>query len=173
MTIDELIARAEIHDVLMTYCRAVDRGDIDLLRSVYHPGALDRHGSFDGTGEEFAPYIVEKMDAAELTGQHLITNISYLFDSPTHARVESYFLAFQPYQADTTTNRLGFIGGRYLDRFERRESGWRIADRLVLMDWSRAHLDGAAWPGMINYPTGARREADPLDAFIAPTDAAH
>jgi hypothetical protein len=29
------------------------------------------------------------------------------------------------------------MGGRYVDRFERRDGVWRIADRTVVYDWSR------------------------------------
>jgi hypothetical protein len=45
MTLDEktvaalmkLMDKQEIHDVLMRYCRGIDRCDEELLRSVYHP----------------------------------------------------------------------------------------------------------------------------------------
>lgn len=163
---DELGARAEIYDVLMTYCRAVDRGDIGLLRSVYWDGAHDRHGSFQGTAYDFAAYIVEKMDAPNLIGQHHITNVSYRFDGPEAARVESYFIAFQPYVGEGGASLLGLVGGRYHDRFERRGRRWKVADRLVILDWSRDELGGDAWPGWVSYPLGARREADADAAFL-------
>jgi hypothetical protein len=163
---DELIARAEIYDVLMTYCRAVDRGDVELLRSIYWAGAQERHGGFRGTGHDFASYIVEKMDAPRFIGQHHITNISYRFDGPDEARVESYFLAFQPYIAEGGPSLLGFIGGRYHDRFERRQGRWKVLDRLVILDWSRDELGGETWPGAVNFPFGARRSADADAAFL-------
>ena len=53
--------RREIHDVVLTYCRGVDRGDLDLVRSVYHPDALDHHHTaFDGTVDEFIDWIGHK-----------------------------------------------------------------------------------------------------------------
>lgn len=45
MTPGEISAHIEIQQVLFRYCRGVDRGDKELLRSVYHPGATDNHGS--------------------------------------------------------------------------------------------------------------------------------
>ena len=53
MDVEELIARAEITDVLHRYCRAVDRRDPDLLRSqvtitVRHE--LAHHIGFDELG---------------------------------------------------------------------------------------------------------------------------
>ena len=165
MKIDDLIARAEIMDVLHRYCRAVDRGDVEELRAVYHPGATDHHGGFTGLGEDFAPYIVEKMDAAVLHGQHYITNAIIELDGD-EARVESYFLAIQPYTSAGGANQLGFIGGRYLDHFAHRDDRWAIAARTVVMDWSRESLPGDEWRGHVNYPRPGRREADPSHGFF-------
>ncbi|MCR2764334.1 nuclear transport factor 2 family protein [Microbacterium sp. zg.B48] len=166
LQIDEFISRAEITEVLNRYCRAVDRGDIPSLKAVYHPGATEHHGGFNGVSEDFAEYIVEKMDAAVLHGQHHITNVLFEFDGD-RARVESYFLAIQPYTAASGENLLGFIGGRYLDIFERRDGSWLIADRTVVMDWSRESLPGSEWPGHVNYPRPARRLDDPSSGFFA------
>jgi hypothetical protein len=33
-----------------------------------------------------------------------------------------------------------FVGGRYLDRFERRDGAWRIVERVGMTDWAR--VDG-------------------------------
>src|SRR3546814_6068429 len=33
-----------------------------------------------------------------------------------------------------------FFGGRYFDRFERRNGEWRIAERMLLMDWNRCDI---------------------------------
>src|SRR6202035_5480552 len=40
--LDEYALRKLVHG----YSRAVDRGDLDTLRSLYHPDAQDSHGSF-------------------------------------------------------------------------------------------------------------------------------
>lgn len=173
-SVDELLASAEIHDVLMRYCRAVDRGDVDLLRSVYHDGATDEHGAFHGLGTDFAPRIVEIMDAVPLVGQHHITNIL------THvmgemADVESYFIALQPYRATTGQALLAVIGGRYLDQFAFREGHWAISARKVVVDWSREDLSGADWPGAAAFFAGGRRNEDPAASFFAdrPQDTAN
>jgi SnoaL-like domain len=46
--------RQAIQDVLMTYSRGIDRLDRELLLSVYHDDAIDDHGVFVGSPEEFA-----------------------------------------------------------------------------------------------------------------------
>jgi hypothetical protein len=168
LDVEELIARTEIMDVLYRYCRAVDRGDVHELRLTYHPDGTDTHGSFDGLGTDFAPYIVDKMDAAELLGQHHITNAIIELDGD-QARVESYFLAVQPYNDADGRHLLGLIGGRYLDVFARRAGRWAVARRTVVLDWSRAEIAGDDWPGQLAYPLAGRRGDDPSAGFFTRT----
>jgi hypothetical protein len=153
----------EIQQVLYRYCRAVDRGDAALLKSVYHPGAIDRHGGFEGTGEAFADFLVPSMDTAPRVGQHHITNMIIELDGD-RAEVESYFLALHPLADEAVGCRHVPVTGRYLDRFERREGRWAIADRTVVLDWSAQPLAWAPWPHHGDYPQGGRREADPSAA---------
>ena len=39
--LESLIAKDEIRDLVMAYCRAIDRKDFDMLETLYHPGAGD------------------------------------------------------------------------------------------------------------------------------------
>ena len=39
MNVEELSARAEIHDVLLRYCRGLDRVDMKLVRGAFHDDA--------------------------------------------------------------------------------------------------------------------------------------
>jgi hypothetical protein len=151
----------EIQQVLYRYCRAVDRGDEALLRGVYHPGAIDRHGAFEGSGDAFAAMLVASMDAAPRVGQHHITNILIELDGDG-ADVESYFLALHPL-GDASTGEASHVPvtGRYLDRFERRDGVWKIADRTVVLDWSAGPFAWSRWSAQGNYPQGGRREKDP------------
>ena len=71
----------------------------------------------------------------------------------------------------TATSRLrnhvlAAVGGRYLDRFERRGDVWAIADRQVVIDWSRAQLAGETWAVQASFATGGRREQDPSAALF-------
>ncbi|MCC5885114.1 MAG: nuclear transport factor 2 family protein [Gammaproteobacteria bacterium] len=161
MTAEELIAREQIRDVLYRYCRGVDRGDTELIASVYHSDAIDEHGAFHGTGVDFAAFITGVMDGVSIVGQHHLTNILIAIEGQ-EAAVESYFIAFHPYQPESEAAPvLAMVGGRYLDRFACREGGWKIAHRRVVLDWSRERLPGDDWLAQAQFPVGGRREADP------------
>lgn len=167
MTLEELAAHEAIRQTLARYCRGVDRGDPDILLSVYHDGATDRHGPFDGPASDFAAMLIQGMDASPIVGQHHITNVLIELDGPDKANVESYYVAWQPVPTETE-GQWGhvMVGGRYLDRFEERGGDWRIVQRDVLMDWSNPPVPAIGWSAAASFPTGGRRDADPSTAFF-------
>jgi hypothetical protein len=159
--------RQEIYQVLMRYCRGIDRGEVELLRSVYHPGAIDRHGAdaFEDARTQFAEVAVATVDTWQNPCQHHITNHLIELEGDV-AHVESYFLAYQPVPDADGNEVTGIVGGRYLDRFERRDGRWAIAERSVAVDWSRATLPGGPQPGTEPYLHPGRREADASHAMF-------
>jgi hypothetical protein len=142
--LEDVLVEAEIRQVLSRYCRGVDRGDRDLVASVYHAGAIDRHGAFEGTGDQFAEVITRRDPNVQGSGAHHITNVTIEREGDA-ANVESYFLAFHPIVSDGV-EQLPVAGGRYVDRFELRDGSWLIAERTVIIDFSRGHLEGDIWP---------------------------
>jgi hypothetical protein len=154
--------RQEIHEVVMRYSRGIDRGDPAMIASVYHAGAIDRHGphQFADAGTDIVALAVPRLDALAGVAQHHITNFLIELNGDS-ADVESYFLAFQPTKLQDGTEVLSVIAGRYLDRFERRDGRWAIAERSVVVDWSRKDLPGEDWPDAKHFPPPGRREADP------------
>jgi hypothetical protein len=177
--------RQEIERVLRLYCRAIDRLDLDLLRSVYHCDATDAHGSFDGNAQEFAEFIMGRLPSVTSYGFHTITNSIIDVDGDRAVAESSYYgyhripgglesiAAYfgEPYAA--AAQRAGTIeqeheyicGGRYLDRFERRrDSVWRIAQRKITNEWSQCQPTTQVLEGSradYNLP-GARDRSDPM-----------
>jgi hypothetical protein len=72
----------------------------------------------------------------------MIGNILIRLDG-ARARVESYLWSASVLPGDAT--REVVVSGRYLDRFERRNDEWRIAERWVVHDYFREHRDTADW----------------------------
>jgi hypothetical protein len=154
--------RHEIHQVLLRYARGVDRGDADMITGVYHVGAVDPHGphQFGDAKTELATLAVSRLDALTGAAQHHITNCLIELDGD-HAEVETYFLAYNPTKLEDASEVLSVIAGRWLDRFERRDHRWAIAERTVVIDWSRKDIPGEDWPDAKHFPRPGRREADP------------
>lgn len=156
-----------IRECLYRYCRGVDRADEDALRSAYWPDAHDRHGAYVGSAEGFMAQALPRLRSGG-RGIHQISNILIELHGNT-AAVESSFLALQ---ANAATPALEtFLCGRYLDRFEKRQDQWRVADRTVVYDWieERVRPELAQDNAILfakRQPNGARMPQDPLYAFL-------
>jgi adenosylcobinamide kinase/adenosylcobinamide-phosphate guanylyltransferase len=131
----EIEDRQAIQDVIMRYCRGVDRADPSLILSAFHDDATDNHF---GVVLPFRQAISSLRPPAESTPAnmtHQICNVLIELDDDV-ARCESYLVAITRLehagrQFDWT------LTGRYVDRFERRGGDWRIAHRTVVYDRER------------------------------------
>jgi ketosteroid isomerase-like protein len=131
-TVRVLQDRQAIHDCLMNYSRGVDRLDRDLILSCYHEDAVDDHGVFVGNREEFADWAIDMHTRTHLSHQHAIMNYTCDLDGDV-AHTEAYFMFIG---LNRQGKPLAWSGGRYLDRFEKREGRWAIAARLCIRDWA-------------------------------------
>ena len=163
--IGETIARSAITEVLARYAHAVDRCDADLLDSVYWPEATDDHGLFSGKALEFGRFIIPLLKQ-ETRSMHFISNILVVFDTEVRARVQCYFMAF--HERDGRDGAVQYrVGGRYLDVFDCRHDEWRIAGRVVLMDWNESGPSTSTWDESANFSSLKRGRRHPDDASRA------
>ena len=138
---EESADREAIRDCLYRYARAIDRCDMDLLKTAYWPGAIDRHSGFTGTIEEFAAWAEPKLRAMPHS-VHMLGNILIRLDGDA-ARVETYFWSVNVLPAGEVRDVI--VCGRYLDRFARQNDEWRIAERLVVHDWFQENAETGDW----------------------------
>jgi len=150
----DLVARRDIYDVLTRYSRALDRADVELMKTVYWPDGIGNHGVFNGNAAEFAEFIVREIQNWFEVTMHGLMNV-HMERRGDVACVETYLFAYHKVRADKAgsifgsrymqmfdltrldpTNHHFYFGGRYLDRLERRGGEWRIAKRQVVMDWN-------------------------------------
>lgn len=131
-TVTHLADRQAISDVLMTYSRGIDRLDRDLLLSVYHEDAIDDHGVFVGSREEFVDWAFAMHTATHLSHQHCIFNFTCDLDGDV-AHTEAYYMFVGMNRQGTP---LAMSGGRYIDRMEKRGGRWAIAARVCVRDWA-------------------------------------
>jgi SnoaL-like protein len=154
-----LLHRQDIMDCLHRYTRGVDRVDVDLIRSAFWPDAVDHHGPVTGSVEDFLAYWLPLQPARQVS-QHYVANTTIDIDDDI-AHVETYFTYFhKAFDAPEMT----VSGGRYADRFERREDGWRIILRVVIREWSMV-LDGSRTAGYLaELSRGRKDRSDPTYA---------
>lgn len=151
--LQDLLDRQAIETTLKLYCRAIDRLDVELLRSVYWPEGTDDHGSFTGNAHEFADFIMGDLRKRVIDGMHAIMHSVIDIDGD-FATSESYYWAYQlcpggeaaveffgeTYAAAHADRIDGphdfFCGGRYIDLLEKRDGKWKVLKRKITNEWN-------------------------------------
>lgn len=170
-----LLAESACRRLCHLYCRALDRLDEPLLRSLFHPDATHRHADFVGSSAEFCGYALEVVRGFAIT-QHLVGNTIIDVDGNV-AHGETSFIAYHrapagvvgPFPAhDPARDEDCFVGGRYIDGFERRDGHWRIAHRHGVHDWERwAPTDSRMLEAIGPGGRGLQGRGDPLYDYPA------
>ena len=177
MVLDEarlalMLDRDELHALVTSYCRAVDRADYEGLRDLYHPDATDSHGSFSTGGVD---HFIGQLRAAEpyvRVSQHNITTTNFVVDGDT-ARGEIYCLVFHTFAGPEHDVDV-IIGGRYLDTYVRHGGRWKFSQRTIVADWAYQND-----PSQVNFGHPSTRgslrgqpgQADPsIGLFTPPRD---
>lgn len=161
-----LLDREAIRDVLNTYCRGADRCDAGILRSAYHPDSYDDHGYWKGNGHDFADFLANRLRQANSRTMHSVTNTLIQLEGDV-ALCESHVLVTLVRR--TPVGMADLMGARYLDRIERREGAWKIAERTVVLEWRKTET----WPDvpppipLSDFRQGQRGPQDPLYAFLS------
>lgn len=178
--IQALVDKQEIVDLMYSYARGIDRSEENLLRSVFHPDASVDFGPgiFQGSVSEYIQWALDVRGHMKAT-HHMIANVRVDLRGDV-ALCESYFMNW--HRLDKSTGKEDFfVGGRYLDKLERRPGGasgvWKIAHRKQVKDWTRTtpvaelfyHLNpDALWAhhsrndlsySIENFPTGNNAKA--------------
>lgn len=165
-TIEQVIDKQAIHDVLVRYTHGIDRCDLSLLKSAYWPDGTDDHGTFSGNAMEFCDGIVGALRSFDCT-MHTIGNVLIELRG-TEAKVETYCVAYHQLPLPEGPVEM-VVGGRYLDHMQKRDGQWRIFHRLYVMDWNRNGPSSAQWDGDLYgklATRGARCPEDPYDRFM-------
>jgi hypothetical protein len=161
--LDVALSRAAIQDLCAMYSRGVDRGDKELLASIFHADSTVISGVVNGTGAEFADGIID----------YVMANLDYCFHTVANQWIdirgdqavgEHYALAHV-----TAGGQDVLTGGRYIDSYERRDGVWKIRSRTFVMDWSTTHGSTMERDGFYEVlkTRGAFGKGDPVYAMWA------
>jgi hypothetical protein len=158
-SVEYLLDRQEIYDCICRYTRGVDRHDPEIIVSAYHPDGFDEHGAVRNDMSHFADWANTLHDSEFGLHTHNITTHTCDIDGD-EAHAESYVLFGLPRLGE---DQIWLGGGRYIDRFERRDGRWGIMLRRTIVDWM---LAGDASPLKTEhmmrqgYPSGAQDRTD-------------
>ncbi|WP_203338182.1 nuclear transport factor 2 family protein [Nocardioides limicola] len=164
--LDELASRLEIQNVIAKYAHAVDRRDFETVRSCYHPDAYDDHGRYKGDLDGLLAYFDRLAD--KLNSTFHLMGTPYIEVKGDTAWAET----FAVYRRDLKGDVPVLQGLRYADRFERRTGQWRIAHRLVILDWEHAAGGEPPLPSAPEWLRGGLGENDPAYALFGEARAA-
>lgn len=134
VSLDELLAKQAINDVLARYCRGLDRMDKALAYSVFHPQSTAIYAElFKGSGHGFIDWVFDT-HADLRCHSHQICNVLAEVEGD-QAVSEAYVTVVLWTQPDERGKQLEVVGrGRYLDQWSNREGVWAIDHREHLLD---------------------------------------
>jgi len=186
--LQQLLDQQACAQVMMTYCRAIDHCDEALLRSLFHADAYHRHG-FEGPSSDpsrpsqlgkpgdFVAFALGVL-ATHTHTHHQLGNIFIEVEADgVRAYTEAYFTAYHRMRAkgdpqaaaNAYDTQMDFwVGGRYMDRMEKRAGVWKIAYRVGMTDWTR--IEPPASQGYFDTPTDLRTRQDRHDTLYRRRD---
>ncbi|MBU8808170.1 nuclear transport factor 2 family protein [Mycolicibacterium goodii] len=133
--VDQLLAKREIHDVMLAYLRGADRLDADLIEFAYHPDAVDDHGGYEFRGRGIGKALVPLLRDLFTSTFHFLGNHHIELDG-TVAYSEAYVLGYYT-AVDDKGDYLLIRALRYIDEFSLHDGRWKIARRRIIREWDR------------------------------------
>jgi ketosteroid isomerase-like protein len=133
--LQEMLDEFQLRKLVHAYCRAVDRGDFAKLRELYHHDAEDAHGAFStGSVDDFLKTLAASRPHIR-SMQHNVTTANFAIDGNI-AEGEIYTISTHTFSAGDRDVDV-IVGGRYLDKYEKRHATWKIIERTIVTDWAR------------------------------------
>lgn len=164
------VEREKIRDCIARLARGEDRRDAARISACYWPDSTSDYGVFKGDFAAYLAWVVPGSPAIPVT-QHVLGQSVIELDGDT-ALVETQVTSYHRIDMGAE-HRDTVIGGRYLDRLEKRDGEWRIAERTMLYDWFQDWGVSVDWSqGVMGTPfsgdhfTG-RATGDFSEAFFA------
>lgn len=161
--LQNLIDVQAIKDVHLRYCRGIDRADYDLVRSCYHPDAIDDHGPYRGDVEGFILWARERHRNIESTTHFTGNQLVELAGDVAWA--EHYARAYHRTPATDDVPAMDWVLNlRYADRMERRAGEWKIVHRILACESQRSDVVVGDQTLRPPWHRGTRDKSDPTYA---------
>lgn len=149
-----LIAKEEIRELALLYCRGVDRKDAALLRTLYTEDATDTHGdTFDGVAEDYVKFLEGAFPHMRYSGHHVCNHLVSIDGDEGEGEVYAIAYHIIPDGKGGWLEDFGCV--RYIDRYRKEDDRWRFAQRVVSYDLrsQRPFAPPAENPGAVEDPS--------------------
>ena len=173
---EKLVHKQAIQELVLDYCRAIDRRDFELLARLYAEDSIDDHGSmYQGSGSGFVEWVPEILAHMHATSHQVFNHRIHIDDSVAegkgYAEGEVYIQAYHLMNAEDDGRRHFIGGGRYLDKYVLSKHGWQFKHRKIVADYELefpAALPGEQGAGVIDEQTarGSTGKNDPAAEFF-------
>jgi hypothetical protein len=186
---DLILSRHQIENTLGRYARGIDRLDLDVLKSAFHPDGTNHAYDGDANLHAWCDEIIPALRSLFSATMHHITHKSIEIRGD-RAASESYFISWHLVEGDraavarffgeTYANEVEVAGhlqagheymgcGRYLHEWERRDGVWRILQRTATLEWNHFSYRTVCGPGSLLatiQPLEQRDRSDPVYALF-------
>jgi hypothetical protein len=163
LTVDDLLARAAISDVVHRYATGIDRRDWALFRSIFTDEVTLDFSSWNGappsrsSADDWTMGVKNSLSGFDAT-QHVSSNHVITLGGDT-ATCVSYMMALH-YLLEDGQHQMQAIGGYYTNRLVRGPDGWKIHACTLTATWEKGdrglfQIAQARW--------GARSASRPSD----------
>ena len=132
-SIDEILERFEITEMLNRYANAIDQGLWDVLDTIFTPDAPIDYTAMGGVALPFPEMKawLQKTIAGVPGRMHLLSNIMVTLNADGSASSTAYLFNAMAFSPEMTM----LIGGKYCDDLVKTPEGWRISKRRLEMVW--------------------------------------
>ncbi len=129
--------KQDLAELLAVLSSAVDRADYERIAACYTDDSFDDHGTFTGTGREFAEFVCRP---GPMTSMHHLLGQSVFDIEGDEAWGETFYVFHGTAGPAAVTGH-----GRYVDYFRREDGTWKLAYRRVVPDAVPAGDDADAY----------------------------
>ncbi len=133
-SLESLLAKQDITELIYRYMRGLDRWDDALLRSLFTEDAWCEYGFTNCGANAFVDFALDAL-STHTANHHFVGNILIDIDGD-QAYGEVYFNAYHKVEGPEGHEDV-IIAGRYLDRYALEAGEWKIAYRSEVVDFSR------------------------------------
>jgi len=141
-----LLDRTDIADVLYRYSSSIDSFDTDGIRSTLADDIWAQYGNGDPVegGDKLTAWIAGA--TATVIWQHHLANVYHITIDGDQAKTLTYLTSYQVFEENPDAAVI--LVARYHDELRRTPDGWKISRRVMELLWGESKADDGFLAGL-------------------------